>query len=68
MDTFLTFIPCPKDPREAAFMAVWREEVVKKLGYKYQQILIMPQVFFTGGKETWLQSQADQVANVEQSK
>ena len=28
----------------------------------------MPQIFFIGGKETWLQSQADQVANVEQIK
>ena len=44
MDTFLTFILFPKDPREAAFMAVWREEVVKKLGYKYQQISIIPQI------------------------
>ena len=26
-------IPSQKDEREAAFMAVWRDEVVKKLGY-----------------------------------
>ena len=31
-------------------------------------LFIMPQISFTGGEEAWLQSQADQVANVEQSK
>ena len=87
MNSFLPFIHCPKDPREAAFMAVWREEVVKKFDYKYQKIWIMPQIsininnstninkylqshkyFSTGGEEAWLQPQADQVANLEQSK